>query len=99
MSHTSSKPPPTLKFVYVRTVSDWEQYAGVRFRDRSVKQDTIDGNLPPNDPEQVYSRVFKHCIDIHSVLLNSVDFVAVILNKRSASVGLRPISLETSRPV
>lgn len=63
----------------VRTVSDWEQYAGVRFKDRSVKQDTIDGKLPPNDPEQLYNRVFKHCIDIHSELLKDVEFAAVIL--------------------
>ena len=30
--------------------------------------------------------------------IKSSDLVAVILNKRSASVGLRPISLETSKP-
>ena len=63
----------------VRTVSDWEQYSGVRFKDRSVKQDTIDGKLPPNDPEQLYNRVFKHCIDIHSESLKDVNFIAVIL--------------------
>ena len=63
----------------VRTVSDWEQYAGVRFKDRSVKQDTIDGKLPPNDPEQLYNRVFKHCIDIHKNDIKDVNFVAVIL--------------------
>ena len=34
-----------------RTIADWEQYAGVRFNDRSVKQPTINGELPPVDKE------------------------------------------------
>ena len=63
----------------VRTVADWEQYAGVKFSDRSVKQDTLDGKLPPVDPEQSFKRVFKHCIDINKSTLQDINFVAVIL--------------------
>ena len=62
----------------VRTVKEWEEYAGVRFEDRAVKQSTINGDLPKVSDEP-FARVFKHCIDIHKNDIKDVDFVAVII--------------------
>ena len=69
----------------VRTIADWEQYAGVRFNDRSVKQPTIDGELPPVDKELSFSRIFKHCIDMHQSTLEDIEFVAVILKDKDGN--------------
>ena len=69
----------------VRTIADWEQYAGVRFSDRSVKQPTADGELPPVDDEQPFNKVFKHCIDIPAVDLKDINFVAVILKDKGGN--------------
>ena len=65
-----------------RTVADWEEYAGVRFADRSLQQSTIDGKLPPNDPDGDWSRRFKHCIDIHQDDMpnEELSFITVALH-------------------
>ena len=62
----------------VRTVKEWEEFAGVRFEDRAVKQSTINGDLPEVSDEP-FARVFKHCIDIHKNDIQDVDFAAVII--------------------
>lgn len=55
-----------------RTLEDYERYAGIRFKDKSVQQYTLDHNFAPNpnieDEEEYdnsFSRVFKHCIDVN----------------------------------
>ena len=74
-----------------RTVADWEGYAGVRFADRSLQQETIDGKLPPNDPEGDWSRRFKHCIDIHSNDMpnEELNFITVALHDESGNTLYR----------
>lgn len=69
-----------------RTLEDYERYAGVCFKNRSVQQYTLDHKLPPNpvinDPEEYkksFLNVFKHCINVHSsVLPDKYKFIAVI---------------------
>jgi hypothetical protein len=51
-------------FGNVRPLADYEQYAGIRFVDRSVQQYTLDHKEPPNSVNEPYLRIFKHCIDI-----------------------------------
>ena len=69
----------------VRTIADWEQYAGVRFIDRSVKQPTIDGDLPPVDPELPFIRVFKHLLNMDKDIFKDINFVAVILKDKDGN--------------
>lgn len=60
-------------FGTVRTLEQYEKYAGVRYRDRKVQQYTLDFKYPPNpvyenDPEKYEQSLlskFKHCIDVH----------------------------------
>lgn len=54
----------------IRTLQDYEKYAGINFKKRSVQQYTMDCNYPPNptlsdeEYENSWLRIFKHCIDI-----------------------------------
>ena len=68
-------------FGKVRTLEDYERYAGVRYRDRKVQQHTLDFKYPPNptqnDPveyEKTLLSKFKHCIDIHKSHFKHTDY-------------------------
>ena len=56
------------KFGYgtVRTLADYEEYAGIRFENRSVQQHTLEHRPLPNPPEEEspFIRLFSHCIDM-----------------------------------
>ena len=58
-------------FGKVRTLEDYERYAGLSFKKRAVQKYTTDNNLAPNPPlygedfEKSFMTIFKHCIDIH----------------------------------
>jgi len=57
-------------FGTVRSLGDYERYAGISFKKRSVQQYTLDKKLPPNPPlsdeeyEKSFVHMFKHCIDV-----------------------------------
>jgi glycosyltransferase involved in cell wall biosynthesis len=59
-------------FGSVRSLKDYEIYAGLRFSKRAVQQYTLDKNYPPNPTiyntdeewESSFASIFKHCIDI-----------------------------------
>ncbi len=54
----------------VRTLEDYERYAGLSFKKRAVQQYTLDNKSAPNPPlygeefDESFLKVFKHCIDI-----------------------------------
>jgi hypothetical protein len=57
-------------FGKVRTLDDYERYAGLSFKRRAVQKYTLDNNLAPNpvlseeEYQNSFTTVFKHCIDI-----------------------------------
>ncbi len=59
-------------FGTVRTLRDYEKYAGLLFEKRAVQQYTLDKSYPPNpynysseeDWKADFAQVFKHCIDV-----------------------------------
>jgi hypothetical protein len=73
-------------FGKVRTVEDYERYAGLSFKKRAIQQYTLDNKLAPNpvlygdEFEESFLKIFKHCIDVHksAVTENDYDFWAVI---------------------
>jgi hypothetical protein len=74
-------------FGSVRTLEDYERYAGICFRKRAIQKYTLDNNLAPNPPlygeefENSFLKIFKHCIDVHKSLFDKemdYDFWAVI---------------------
>lgn len=74
-------------FGTVRTLQDYERYAGISFKKRAVQKYTLDNNFAPNPPlygeefEKSFMSIFKHCIDIHKDRFDKnedYDFWAVI---------------------
>ena len=57
-------------FGKVRSLSDYEKYAGISFKKRAVQKHTLDNKLAPNpilsdeDFEKSFLSIFKHCVDI-----------------------------------
>jgi glycosyltransferase involved in cell wall biosynthesis len=61
-------------FGKVRTLREYEEYAGILFERRAIQQYTLDKHYPPNPPissfnseeewKDSFASIFKHCIDI-----------------------------------
>lgn len=70
-----------------RSLRDYEKYAGILFKNRSVQQYTLDKKYPPNPYDfnteeewlSSFASIFKHCIDIgfDSVPEKDYDFWVV----------------------
>jgi hypothetical protein len=74
-------------FGNIRSLEDYERYAGISFKKRAVQKYTLDNNLAPNPPlydqefENSFLKIFKHCIDVHKGSFNKeedYDFWAII---------------------
>jgi glycosyltransferase involved in cell wall biosynthesis len=67
-------------FGTVRTLSDYEKFAGISFKKRAVQKYTIDHKYAPNpilsdeEFEGSFLSIFKHCIDIHKGGLVETDY-------------------------
>ena len=49
-----------------RTLKEYEEYAGIRFNDRAVRQSTLDNKVPTlGEKDESWNLKFKHCIDVH----------------------------------
>jgi len=65
----------------LRSLDDYEKYAGVRFNDRGVQQYTHDNFYPPNPIlkegyDESFLNMFKFCVDVNKSSLNGEeDFV------------------------
>lgn len=76
-------------FGKVRTLNEYEKYSGLKFNTRGVQQYTLDYKQPSNpiyssenEYNKSFTRLFKHCIDIHkSQITDNIDytFISVIL--------------------
>ncbi|MFK7775828.1 MAG: GlcNAc-transferase family protein [Saprospiraceae bacterium] len=81
-------------FGTVRTLEDYEKYAGLSFVKRAIQQYTMDKKYPPNPgPNELggvqawkdsFIPIFKHCIDIDrgDVSENDYDFWAVAFHDK-----------------
>ena len=66
----------------IRTLREYEIYAGIRFDNRSVQQYTLDKNYPPNPTmfeteeewKNSFATIFKHCIDLDYKLVPEKDY-------------------------
>jgi len=65
----------------VRTLDDYEKFAGISFKYRGVQRFTSDHNDPPNpvieDPEEYknsFYALFKHCIDLYGPNFTEPDY-------------------------
>ena len=66
----------------VRTLRDYEKYAGLLFEKRAVQQYTLDKKYPPNpynfeseeEWKKNFASVFKHCIDVNYSSVPEKDY-------------------------
>jgi hypothetical protein len=65
----------------VRTIDEYERYAGIRFSDRSVQDFTLKNKLAPNpiinDPDEYnnsFLKIFKYCIDVDLSKFPETDY-------------------------
>ena len=79
----------------VRTLRDYEKYAGILFSKRAVQKYTLDHKIPPNlenfemteeEFEASFTRTFKHCINVHynDFTENDYSFCAVIFEDENS---------------
>jgi hypothetical protein len=67
-------------FGVVRTLEDYERFAGISFKKRAAQQYTLDNKIAPNPPlfgeeyEQSFLKIFKHCIDIYPGQVPEEDY-------------------------
>jgi hypothetical protein len=70
-------------FGKVRTLDDYERYAGMSFSKRAVQQYTLDNKLAPNpqftkdnikEYEESFLNIFKHCIDVGYDTVTEKDY-------------------------
>ena len=63
-------------FGTVRTLEDYERYAGLKFKTRQIHQETIANQFPPivsNYENGLVSKI-KYCINVYKGVLNETDY-------------------------
>ena len=82
-------------FGEIRTLREYEEYAGMKFNIRGIQKETIDGTYPPNPSiEELggeenwldsFTSLFKHCIDVNHGQLkeNDYDFWVVAFHDKN----------------
>ena len=71
-----------------RTLEDYQEYAGINFKTRRIRQSTLDNKIPIHGKkEEPYNKKFKHIIDLHSndFSRNDYTFAAVILEDKKGN--------------
>ena len=62
-----------------RTIEDYEVYAGVNFKNRSVQKYTLDNQYPPNQIDSPWSKSFYHLVTIHKNELPANDYASILV--------------------
>ena len=85
-------------FGSVRTLEDYEKFAGISFKKRGTQQYTLDKNYPPNPEFETQEEwdesiltIFKHCIDIgfDKVPEEDYDFWAIAFHDENDETMFR----------
>jgi hypothetical protein len=63
----------------VRTLADYEKYAGVNFKERSVQKYTIENGYPPTPQDSPWSKSFYHLVTIHKHELPGDDYNSILI--------------------
>jgi hypothetical protein len=89
-------------FGKVRTLQDYERYAGISFKKRGVQQYTLDFKLPHNpifmddeNYEKSFLSIFKHCIDVYPNQVPEKDYefwVVAFENEKGETIHRQDIN-------
>jgi hypothetical protein len=63
----------------VRTLADYEAYAGVNFKEKSVQKYTLDNNYPPTVIDSPWSKSFYHLVTVHRHELSADDYRSILI--------------------
>ena len=59
----------------VRTLNDYEEYAGIRFSDRAIRQSCLDNEIPTlGKKDEPYNPKFSHILDLHGNQFSYDDY-------------------------
>jgi glycosyltransferase involved in cell wall biosynthesis len=71
----------TYNFGTIRTLEQYENYSGIKFKTRGIQQYTLDNKFAPNpiydsleEYEASFAQVFKHCIDVGYQQVPETDY-------------------------
>ena len=83
----------------VRSLADFEKYAGLKFKTRQIHQETINNDLPPirGDYESGLANTHKVCIDLYKGSLTETDydhFAVALLNAEGEDVFREDMTAE-----
>jgi hypothetical protein len=63
----------------VRTIEEYEKYAGVNFKEKSVQKYTIENNYPPTPIDSPWSKSFYHLVNINRNELPADDYSSILI--------------------
>jgi len=63
----------------VRTLAEYEAYAGVNFKEKRVQKHTIENGYPPTPIDSPWSNSFYHLVTIHRNELPADDYKSVLI--------------------
>jgi hypothetical protein len=63
----------------VRSIEDYELYAGVNFKTKSVQKYTLDNEYPPNPLDSTWSKSFYHLVNINRSELPLDDYSSILI--------------------
>ncbi len=62
-----------------RTVEEYEQFAGIKFKDKQVQQYTADNLYPPNPIDSEWKASFYHLVNITRNDLPGDDYISILI--------------------
>ena len=63
----------------VRTIQEYEQYAGLDFKNKSVQKYTLDNKYPINSIDSPWSKSFYHLVTVHRNELPGDDYTSILI--------------------
>jgi glycosyltransferase involved in cell wall biosynthesis len=63
----------------VRTLADYEAYAGVNFKERKVQKYTLENGYPPTPQDSPWSKSFYHLVTVHRNELPADDYSSILI--------------------
>lgn len=63
----------------VRTIADYEAYAGVNFKNKSVQKHTLHNGYPPTPADSPWSKSFYHLVTINRNELPADDYKSILV--------------------
>ena len=63
----------------VRTIQEYEQYAGLDFKNKSVQKYTLDNKYPINPKDSTWSKSFYHLVNINRSELPANDYNSILI--------------------